>query len=731
MTTDSAGPHDRSDADLIASVRAGRIEEYGALYERHVGAAVRLARQLCPATADADDVVSESFAKVLDALRDGKGPDHAFRAYLLTTVRHTAYSRARAAGRVRPTGDIGSVGRGTVSEFTDPAVEELERSLVARAFQRLPERWQTVLWHTVIEQQPVSEVAPLLGMSPNAVAALAYRARAGLRQEYLQAHLAETSSPRCRATAGKLGAWTRDGLSLRERAQVEQHLDHCARCRALADELADVNASLRGVVAFLVLGGATLGYLAGGRAAPAAAATGTTSTVGASTVETGPRQFLGVAVSGVALATAVAVALAAGGVNSTPVAHRSQAEQPRQPSVSAPVTPSPTTEGPPSQPSLPPLPAPEPRPDSYQPSLPPLPPPPLPPPTPANPATPVEPRPVPPTTEPPAEPEPDPAPGDDAGVAPPPQTVPRPQVSASAPHDGLTVDAGGEATDLDVTVRNDGDVAAEHAAVELTLPAGVSAVAQADDEAGDAEARARAASPVPCPAGEDTVVCTVPGELGPDEAEVLRFRVAASPEAGSGTASGRVTATGASPAHFTVPITVRQDVVDLDVSSVGRFVRVEMRSDGVRAAEASVSLDAPGRVLHTHRLKCDRERRTPHCVSPSPLDPGDTAYLWARIPFTTGTDTVTVTATIGDDTASDTVELVSLPPEPEHERPATGTDEADPAEPAPTTAGPTTAPVSTTLSVPDEEHARSPIGSLLRERRRRRLGRRVRPRRSA
>ncbi|WP_007026246.1 RNA polymerase sigma factor, partial [Saccharomonospora iraqiensis] len=84
---DATGP---GDADLVAAVRAGRIAEFGVLRERHVAAANRLARRLCASAAEADTVVSDSFATMLDALRDGAGPDVAVRPYLLSTVRRTA-----------------------------------------------------------------------------------------------------------------------------------------------------------------------------------------------------------------------------------------------------------------------------------------------------------------------------------------------------------------------------------------------------------------------------------------------------------------------------------------------------------------------------------------------------------------------------------------------------------------------------------------------------------------
>ncbi|MGH3520248.1 MAG: sigma-70 family RNA polymerase sigma factor, partial [Haloechinothrix sp.] len=277
MSTVPAEPGGKSDAELITAVRSGTIAAYGTLYERHVASAYNLARQLARSAAEADDLVAEAFAKVLDTLRAGKGPDSAFRAYLLTALRHTAYDKTRKDRRVDLNEDMstvtGALGGALSVPFSDTAVAGLERTMAAKAFAQLPERWQAVLWHTEIEQQSPAEVAPLLGLSPNGVSALAYRAREGLRQAYLQVHLSETTAQRCRATADRLGAWIRDGLSKRERTQVETHLDECERCRALAAELADVNGAMRAVIAPLVLGGAVLGYLATAGAAKASAAT--------------------------------------------------------------------------------------------------------------------------------------------------------------------------------------------------------------------------------------------------------------------------------------------------------------------------------------------------------------------------------------------------------------------------------------------------------------------------
>ena len=173
-----------ADADLIAASRAGDAAAYDTLYRRHVAAAHSLARQLVRNRAEADNVVAETFAKILDLLHRGGGPDDAFRPYLLTAVRRAAYDRHRAERRQLVTDEMETFDRGV--PFADPAVADLERTMIARAFASLPERWQAVLWHTEIEGARPADVAPLLGLTANGVAALAYRAREGLRQAYLQ-----------------------------------------------------------------------------------------------------------------------------------------------------------------------------------------------------------------------------------------------------------------------------------------------------------------------------------------------------------------------------------------------------------------------------------------------------------------------------------------------------------------------------------------------------------------
>ena len=53
-----------------------------------------------------DEFALRSFAKILQVLKGGGGPDAAFRAYLYTTVRRVAYDRTRSNSRVQVTDDL-------------------------------------------------------------------------------------------------------------------------------------------------------------------------------------------------------------------------------------------------------------------------------------------------------------------------------------------------------------------------------------------------------------------------------------------------------------------------------------------------------------------------------------------------------------------------------------------------------------------------------------------------
>jgi RNA polymerase sigma factor (sigma-70 family) len=305
-------PEGASDQDLITAARAGDRSALAVLWQRHSGAAFTVARSFT--SLDADDVVSEAFAKVLAAIRKGGGPTSGFRPYLVTAVRNVAVDWGRAKHTVNLE-DIETLESGSTTETE--VLDALERGTTAAAFRSLPSRWQEVLWYVEVEGMAPRHVAVLLGMKPNSVAALAVRAREGLRQAWIRNHLtAATTDPECRRTIERLPAYARGTLGPRLADRVNDHLESCASCQAVAAEAANINGGLALILLPLAAGvtGATA-YLGTLHHAPSA-------TVSASTVPTalGSARPRGVATASggmakVALVAAGFVVIASTGVS--------------------------------------------------------------------------------------------------------------------------------------------------------------------------------------------------------------------------------------------------------------------------------------------------------------------------------------------------------------------------------------------------------------------------------
>jgi RNA polymerase sigma factor (sigma-70 family) len=364
--TDSAGPdEDPPDKELIDRVRAGDLEAFDPLYRRHRDSAMRHARYWTRSEAAAEDLSAESFTRVLYAIRNGNGPTEAFRPYLLTAMRHVSRDWAEGDRRTLLMADLVDVAPPEPEK--DPVIEALERSLAGQAFMTLPERWQTVLWQTEVEQEGPTQLTSQLGIDAAAIAALSYRAREGLKQAYLQAHITEIGSPACKPFAERLGTHTRGKLRGREAAKVRHHLKHCAECVGLYAMLKYVNANIHILIAPAVVGtaaaakGAVL-LIGSGAAAGGGAAThsgGAVARVVSKARHASPRQQA-VAAGATAVVAIAALAFAlTGNESSPPVAAAKPKPSPIQSSQPAapapPPKPNPPKTTPPTTAAVPPV----------------------------------------------------------------------------------------------------------------------------------------------------------------------------------------------------------------------------------------------------------------------------------------------------------------------------------------------------------------------------------------
>ncbi|WP_033292055.1 zf-HC2 domain-containing protein [Amycolatopsis jejuensis] len=250
----TAPPPAASESDeqaLLKRLRDGEDAAFGELFELHAAAVRRLAQSLAADRSEAEDITAETFFRVLQALRRGAGPRDYIRAYLLTVARRVSWEWHGARRDVPVTDDELTFRAGAGA---DTHARTAEHTLITTAFTSLPERWRTVLWQTEVEGEQPAMVAPHFGLSANATAALARRARQGLRAAYLQAHLSVNRGPEtCRAVVEKLGGFTAGSVTGAEAERIKAHLLGCASCRATQDELRDVCSSLRAHAEVLVL----------------------------------------------------------------------------------------------------------------------------------------------------------------------------------------------------------------------------------------------------------------------------------------------------------------------------------------------------------------------------------------------------------------------------------------------------------------------------------------------
>lgn len=268
--TAQPGQHGPADEVLLSEVRQGKLGSFGVLYERYVSMARAIAYRHTENGALVDDLVSEAFARILQTLKNGKGPRAFMGGYLATTIAHLAAENGLIAQKEIPTEQYQLESFGSLDETVLKLHESDE---LISAFTGLPERWQSILWMTEIENKKPREVAAVMNLSANAVSALAARARESLREGFLRAHQHAPQTVECSQHAPHLSSMVRGSLTKKRSEALRAHLSTCSACSAEYLTLIGVNQSMRTWV-FPVLAGLTpiltdsssvvLPYLTGG-----------------------------------------------------------------------------------------------------------------------------------------------------------------------------------------------------------------------------------------------------------------------------------------------------------------------------------------------------------------------------------------------------------------------------------------------------------------------------------
>jgi DNA-directed RNA polymerase specialized sigma24 family protein len=207
--------------------------------------------------------VAEAFARVLAVMRRGGGPEVAMRPYLMTVVRNVCFDRGTARDRETLPGETEVIAAldDLPTSYQNAEVDQFtEANLVSRAFASLSDRWKHVLWQTDIEGRTPRELADELELAPTAVAALAFRAREGLADAYLAAHVTHRPTAQCDREPSELARYVRNRMRSKEQITFRAHLDQCHRCTEAVEELRVVSRPLRSLQWPALIGAPVITY---------------------------------------------------------------------------------------------------------------------------------------------------------------------------------------------------------------------------------------------------------------------------------------------------------------------------------------------------------------------------------------------------------------------------------------------------------------------------------------
>ena len=247
----------KPDADLVALSRNGSRQAFALLWTRHYVAATTCARQTWSNPHDVDDVVSEAFARVLDAIKKGNGPTTKFRPYLFQVIRNLGAENFRHAQTVPS--DLDEIASDKLGP-EDEMVSGTDQSVILRAFYAMKPRERQILWSHEVEELPPRQIAEQMGLGPRHVSTLLDRARQSFKAKWLQANVDDFGEANGEHAwvLGHLGQVMAEQATRITNTRVSRHLGDCDSCRHSAVKVKNMATELG-----LKLGSAVVGVGAG------------------------------------------------------------------------------------------------------------------------------------------------------------------------------------------------------------------------------------------------------------------------------------------------------------------------------------------------------------------------------------------------------------------------------------------------------------------------------------
>ena len=161
-----------ADGTLLAAYRDGKVAAFDGIVERHQAALLRFATGILRDATRAEDVVQESFLRLL---RDGPviGSGGSAGPWLFRVCRNLAYDVMKTETRERARREKAHVNEPSQPDATSERAEVL--SLVRQEMELLPAREREALWLKVHQDMTYAQIGEVLGVKPGTVGWLVHQ----------------------------------------------------------------------------------------------------------------------------------------------------------------------------------------------------------------------------------------------------------------------------------------------------------------------------------------------------------------------------------------------------------------------------------------------------------------------------------------------------------------------------------------------------------------------------
>ena len=168
-----------SDEHLIQRFKAGDLDAFNLLYERHAPRVINRVRFVVPES-DIEDVTQEVFVAALKSLDSFRG-DALFSTWLRTLTNYKVAEYYRRRNRKQDPQETSLTEAEILPDEGDGVALE-ERIAMRNALLSLPEKYREIILMRVSEEMRFEEIAKTLGINLEAAKSLFRRAVASLRK---------------------------------------------------------------------------------------------------------------------------------------------------------------------------------------------------------------------------------------------------------------------------------------------------------------------------------------------------------------------------------------------------------------------------------------------------------------------------------------------------------------------------------------------------------------------